>query len=84
MKLFGHRGDVQCRRAVELITDYLEDARPPAQRRRLDKHLAGYPHCAEYLAQIRATITAIGIAGPGDLDPASRRDLITLYRKTIR
>jgi hypothetical protein len=59
MKLFGHRGDVQCRRAVELITDYLEDARPPAQRRRLDKHLAGYPHCAEYLAQIRGTLLAV-------------------------
>ena len=57
---------------------------PATHRRGLDGHLAGCPHCAEYLAQIRATITAVGTVTSDDLDPANRRDLIALYRKTIR
>lgn len=84
MRLFGNRGDLHCQRAVELITDYLDDALPAAQRRRVDRHLADCSHCADYLAQIRATITATGRVSSDDLDPAARRDLIMLYRRTIR
>lgn len=82
MKLFGHRRDLQCQHAVELITDYLDDALPREQRRRLENHLAACPHCAAYLAQIRATIAALGRVTAEDLDPRSRAGLLQLYRDT--
>ena len=39
---FGFRpGDLPCQHVVEMVTDYLEDALPPADRRRFEVHLAG-------------------------------------------
>ena len=56
LRLF--RPDLVCQQAVELVTDYLEDeACRRGDRRRFGSHLAGCPHCTEYLAQMRATIT---------------------------
>jgi anti-sigma factor RsiW len=48
--------DLPCRELVELVTDYFEDALPPAERARFDAHLAECPGCAEYVAQMRATL----------------------------
>ena len=70
-----------CQEVVELVTDYLEDALPAADRRRLDAHLADCPHCTEYLAQIRATIRLTGRVTPEDMSPAMRTDLTELYRR---
>ena len=75
------RRDLVCRRAVELVTDYLENALGRADRRRFDKHLAGCPHCAEYLAQMRATIALTGQITPDDLSPEMRADFIELYER---
>jgi anti-sigma factor RsiW len=72
--------DLTCQQAVELATSYLEDALSPAQRRRFEAHLAGCPHCPEYLAQMRATISLTGTILPDDLTPQMRADLIGLYR----
>jgi anti-sigma factor RsiW len=74
------RRDLVCQQAVELVTDYLEDALPRADRRRFEKHLAGCPHCTEYLAQIRATIAVAGQITPDDLTADMRADFIALYR----
>jgi anti-sigma factor RsiW len=70
-----------CQEVVELVTDYLEDALPAADRRRLDAHLADCPHCTEYLAQMRETIRLTGRLAPEDLSPAMRADLTELYRR---
>jgi anti-sigma factor RsiW len=78
------RNDLTCRRAVELITDYLDGALPADLRLRLEAHLATCPHCREYLEQIRATIKAAGRIGPDELSPRARRTLIQLYRSTQR
>jgi anti-sigma factor RsiW len=50
------RRDIVCQQAVELVTSYLEGPRLRAGRRRFEEHLAGCPHCTEYLAQMRKTI----------------------------
>ncbi len=84
MRIPRHRGDLRCRRAVELVTDYLDGTLPVTQRRRLERHLAVCPHCSLYLAQIRATISAVGTVTPEDLDARTRADLIELYRRTVR
>jgi anti-sigma factor RsiW len=47
------RRDLVCQQAVELVTDYLEDTLSRGDRRRFESHLAGCPHCTEYLAQMR-------------------------------
>ena len=75
------RRDIACREAVELVTDYLEGALSPAQRRRFEAHLARCLDCPEYLAQIRAVIALAGSITPDDLTPPMRSDLTSLYRR---
>jgi anti-sigma factor RsiW len=65
------------------MTDYLEDTMSARDRARLEAHLAGCPHCSEYLAQMRVTINAVGHIEPDDLDPAALDDLVRLYREWI-
>jgi anti-sigma factor RsiW len=72
--------DLACREVVELVTDYLEGALSRPARRRFERHLAGCPHCTEYLAQLRATIELTGRLHPDDLTEPMRDELIALYR----
>jgi anti-sigma factor RsiW len=74
-------GEVPCQQVVEMVTDYLEGALPPADRRRLEAHLPGCPHCTEYLAQIRETIRLSGRLTQEDLTPEMRTELTDLYRR---
>ena len=75
------RRDLVCQQAVELVTDYLEDTLSRGDRRRFESHLAGCPHCTEYLAQMRVTITLTGSITPEDLTPVMRIEFIDLYRR---
>jgi anti-sigma factor RsiW len=75
------RRDLVCQQAVELVTDYLEDTLSRGDRRRFESHLAGCPHCTEYLAQMRATITLAGSITPEDLTAGMRSEFIDLYRR---
>lgn len=81
MRLLARRRELVCQEVVELISDYLEDALPRSQRRRLERHLAGCEHCAEYLEQMRATIRLTGSLQPEDLTPEMRDDFTALYRR---
>ncbi|HKC41690.1 MAG TPA: zf-HC2 domain-containing protein [Gemmatimonadales bacterium] len=58
-----------CMALVELVTDYVEGALPPAEVARFETHLAGCPHCRVYLAQMRLAIQALGRL-PADALPA--------------
>ena len=78
--LMSARRDLVCQQAVELVTDYLEEALSRADRRRFERQLAGCPHCTEYLAQIRATIAVAGRITPDDLSPEMRADFTALFR----
>ncbi len=73
--------DLPCQLVVDMVTDYLENALPPADHRRLEHHLADCPHCTEYLAQMRETIRLTGRIAPEDLTPQMRADLTDLYRR---
>jgi anti-sigma factor RsiW len=83
LRIFRRRAIV-CRQAVALMTDYLEGALTARDRARLEAHLGGCPHCSEYLAQMRATIDALGHVEPDDLDAAALDDLVALYREWMR
>ena len=75
------RRDIVCREAVELVTDYLEDALSQAQRRRFEAHLANCPDCPEWLAQMRAIVALAGRVTPDDLTPRMQKEFIGLYRQ---
>ena len=82
MTLFGRRRRaLVCRRAVALMSDYIDDALPERDKARLDAHLDGCPHCSEYLAQLRATIDTLGRVEPDELEPATVDELVALYRR---
>ena len=79
--MFLRPRDLVCQRAVELVTDYIEDALSRADRRRFESHLAGCPHCTEYLEQMRVTIRLSGRLEPDELPPEVRDELVALYRQ---
>jgi anti-sigma factor RsiW len=79
--LFRSRREIVCQQAVELVTDYLEGRLPRADRRRFEAHLAGCPHCTEYLAQMRATIELTGTVTADDLPALVQDEFIDLYRR---
>ena len=78
---FRSPAGLPCQEVVEMVTDYLEGALSPADHRRLEHHLAGCPHCTEYLAQIRETIRLTGRLVPADLSPQMREDFGELLRR---
>ena len=75
------RHELVCQEVVELVSDYLEGALSRGERRRFERHLAGCPHCTEYLAQMRETIRLAGRLVPEDLSPQAREDFTELYRR---
>lgn len=77
---FWRRRAIVCRKAVALMTDYLEGALAERDRAGLEEHLADCPHCSEYLAQMRVTIDALGRIEPEDLSDEAVDDLVALYR----
>ncbi len=80
MRLLARR-DLACQQAVELVTDYLEGTLSRSARRRFEAHLASCPHCTEYLAQMRETISLTGRLTPEDLTPQMRDEFVDLYRR---
>jgi anti-sigma factor RsiW len=81
VRLLPFRRDLVCRQAVELVTSYLDGSLSRSGRRRFETHLAGCPHCTEYLAQVRATIALTGRITPQDLTPPMRAEFIALYQQ---
>jgi anti-sigma factor RsiW len=75
------RRQLVCRQAVALMSDYLDGRLDASDSRRLEQHLAACPHCTEYLAQLRATIDALGRAEPEDLSDDAVAELVDLYRQ---
>ena len=63
------------------MSDYVDGVLPDRDVARLEAHLAGCPHCSEYLAQLRAVIDAAGHVEPDDLAPETLDELVALYRR---
>jgi anti-sigma factor RsiW len=63
------------------MSDYLEGALSERDRTRLETHLAGCPHCSEYLAQLRIAIDALGRVEPDDLSHDAVTEFVSLYRR---
>ena len=78
MALFN---DMPCRKAVELVTDYLEDRLPEKQRARFEQHLTKCAGCTEYVEQMRTTIRALGRLEAPPVDDHTREALVELYQE---
>ncbi len=70
---------MNCQELVDLVTDYLEGALPPADSARFEAHLMECDGCARYLEQMRLTIAAVGHLSADALEPAARADLLQLF-----
>lgn len=76
-----NRGDeLACRELVELVTDYLEGALPPAERERFETHLTECPFCTEYVEQMRAVSGSLGSLPEPALPPERREELLSAFR----
>lgn len=73
-----------CRELVERITDHLEGARSPVERRRLEDHLARCAGCTVYVDQLRQLLRAArrlaGRRHAGALPAATRAALLAAFR----
>jgi anti-sigma factor RsiW len=72
--------ELTCAEFVDLVTDYLEDALDPADRRRFEQHAGLCPGCDTYLDQIRVTIAETGRLTPERLEPEARDRLLEAFR----
>jgi anti-sigma factor RsiW len=75
------RRELACQEIVELASNYLEGALSRREHERFERHLAGCPHCTEYLAQMRATIALAGRVKMQDLTPPMQEHFLELYRR---
>jgi anti-sigma factor RsiW len=69
-----------CQELVELVSDYLEGALPRRDRRRFERHIAGCPHCTEYLEQMRLTVRVAGRLTEDAVPPQAMDDLLAAFR----
>jgi anti-sigma factor RsiW len=70
-----------CRELVELVSDYLEGALPPADRARFETHIAGCVNCAAYLRQMRETLTLVGTLPAEALSAEAEEELRAAFRE---
>ena len=71
---------LNCRELVELVTDYLEGAMPPAERARFEAHVATCDGCDAYLIQMRETIVVLGTLPADRLSSTAEEQLRGAFR----
>jgi anti-sigma factor RsiW len=73
--------ELSCREVVELVTAYLDNALPPSEHERFERHLSVCPGCVTYVDQIRETVRLTG-AQPREeaLTPDARDALLAQFR----
>lgn len=73
-----------CREVIDLLTDYVEDALPEQERRRVEAHLAICDGCTTYLEQMRETIRLTGMLTEEQIREAERHRLLAAFRDWTR
>jgi len=72
--------EMSCRELVRVITDYLEGALSPADRKRFEEHLAICDGCRTYLDQMRKTIQVVGRLSEESISSEARNALLQALR----
>lgn len=76
--------DIACVELVELLTDYLEGVLAPEEIAAIEAHLEVCSSCRVYLAQMRATIDALGSVPVDTLSIRARDSLLAAFRDHVR
>jgi MEDS: MEthanogen/methylotroph, DcmR Sensory domain/Putative zinc-finger len=78
----GSSTGMPCRELVELVTAYLEDALPPAERGRCNEHLRECAGCSAYVAQMEIVVSALGELRRTDREEnrAEKAGVLDLFR----
>lgn len=76
--------EMACIELVELLTDYLEGALPPDEAAAIGAHLATCPPCRVNLAQLQATIDALGRIPQQTLPETAYDTLLSAFRDRFR
>ena len=71
--------DLACRELVQLVTDYLEDVLPPAERDRFERHVAACRGCAAYLRQMRDLVRLSGRVPAESIRPDPPPELLRAF-----
>jgi anti-sigma factor RsiW len=71
---------VNCQEIVELVTDYLEGALDADTTAEVEAHLGLCDGCDIYLAQMRATVSALGRVPVDTLSEAAQAELVHAFR----
>jgi anti-sigma factor RsiW len=69
-----------CREVIELLSNYIDGALSPDDRRRVDEHLALCDGCATYLEQMRETIRITGMVTEEQVPEPDKNALLDAFR----
>ena len=72
---------MQCREVVEVLTDYLDGALPPADRVALEQHLLFCDGCAAFLQQLRTSVALTGRIQEEDVPDAVLDQVVQMFRE---
>jgi anti-sigma factor RsiW len=73
--------EFSCQEMTEVVTNYLDDALPPGEHQRFERHLSYCAGCSTYTEQMRETIRQIGTVAPEhSLPPALRERIVAQFR----
>ena len=72
--------DLSCQELVELVTNYLEGALPPAERARFEEHLDTCRGCRAYVEQMRQTIRTLGQLTEESIPSRTKEELLRTFR----
>ena len=73
-----------CHEVIVVLTDYLEDALPENERRRVEEPLATCDGCTTYLEQLRETIRLTGMLTEEQIPGEQKRQLLEAFRDWTR
>ena len=74
-----------CQEMIEVVTNYLDDALPPDERQRFERHLSYCAGCSTYVEQMRETIRRTGtIPREESLPPSLREEIVAQFRNWRR
>ena len=73
--------EFSCQEMIEVVTSYLDDALPPDEQERFERHLSYCAGCSTYVDQMRETIRQTGmVPGEESLPRALREEIVAQFR----
>jgi len=73
--------EFSCQEMTEVVTTYVDDALPPDEHQRFERHLSYCAGCRTYVEQMHETIKQTGmVAREESLPPALRERIVAQFR----